>query len=532
LWEFLKQRISSLVAQLDEPETACRELIRIVQFLSGAERVALILYTPGQPHPPFWSENVKSEQRRYIRSVEKIVRSTGKEYFNEDPLLDPNLRDKASVLAVRPSYVFGMPIRVPGGEPTLAGFLYLDDTKPYAILSEPVRREIRQLSAELAKQLLSEGAARARAPEGGDVPASVPRLIHGPNSPLKDIRERIKLFASYKRQVPVIILGESGTGKDIVANQLHYWRFHHYHPRSNAPFYAVNCGALEPSLITSSLFGHLKGSYTGATMSRKGMIDAADGGTLFIDEIGVMPPEGQAKLLRFLEDSKVCPIGGTVPHDVDAWLVSATNEDLVARAHERLFRSDLLSRLHLAVINLPPLRDRPAADFEALTIHFCRSEAAGIGIEPPRISSEAWEKLRSHNWPLNVRELKNCITRAFLLSRNQTIKAGHIEFLFTTRPPQNAVRGELTVMTADVVQPWETAMIEHEKALIINALDKCNGSVDKAAKLLGIASQTAHKKIKAYGLEDCKRSSGAASRRAFLSNYQRVISRLWRPNEE
>ena len=216
-------------------------------------------------------------------------------------------------------------------------------------------------------------------------------------------------------EASVLIAGETGTGKELVAKALHQ-----HGPRRKGPFVAVNCAAIPATLLESEIFGHCKGAFTGAHQDRKGYADAASGGTLFLDEIGEMPLELQSKLLRFLENGEVRPVGSNVVHRVDVRLVAASNRDLLARVKEQAFREDLYYRLAVLVVDLPPLRDREG-DL-AFLAQFILRQSAESGLPSGTLTVAAMEALGQHPWPGNVRELQNALVRASAFCKDGEIK--------------------------------------------------------------------------------------------------------------
>ena len=211
----------------------------------------------------------------------------------------------------------------------------------------------------------------------------------------------------------VLILGESGTGKELIARSLHF-----NSARSAKPFLAVNCGALPESLLESELFGHTKGAFTGAIADKKGLFRSAEGGTLFLDEIGEMPMALQVRLLRALQEHEVTPVGSSTPQKFDARIVAATNRDLEKEVVAGNFREDLFYRLNVIEISLPPLRERPE-DIPALVRHFVSKSAASQNTVAKPIDEGSMNALRNYGWPGNVREMENCIERAFILSEDE-----------------------------------------------------------------------------------------------------------------
>ncbi len=285
----------------------------------------------------------------------------------------------------------------------------------------------------------------------------------------------------------VLILGESGTGKELVAQALHQ-----HSPRKERRFVAVNCAALSEGLIESELFGHVKGAFTGAIAPNEGRMVYADGGTLFLDEVGDMPLETQAKLLRVLETREVQPVGGNKTRPIDIRLLAATNRDLEERVQKGKFREDLLYRLKVVTIQLPPLRER-SADVPQLIDHFLAEMAERHGRSVRGISPEARTQLVRYAWPGNVRELRNVLENMVLLARADILDVDDL--------PVSVRDGAHSVPT-DSAEPALAgrSMAEMERALIAANLELVGGNRQKAAEILGIGERTLYRKIKEYGL--------------------------------
>ncbi|MHC4405645.1 MAG: sigma-54-dependent transcriptional regulator [Planctomycetota bacterium] len=280
--------------------------------------------------------------------------------------------------------------------------------------------------------------------------------------------------------VPVLVMGESGVGKEVVAQLIHRWSV-----RSDGPLVAANCAGLPESLIESELFGHTKGAFTGAGEARKGFFRAAHGGTLFLDEVGELPLHLQPKLLRALESGQITPVGSEVPVDVDSRLVAATNRDLGEAVNNGQFRDDLYYRINVVEMIVPPLTER-REDILPLARHFA-AEFAGA---PVRLSPQATQCLLAYGWPGNVRELRNAIQRACLLCRGDVILPEHL-------PPKIAAgasgAGERQVASGRLPQV--------ERATIIATLAECKGNRTQAAKKLGISRRTLIYKLRAIESE-------------------------------
>ena len=304
---------------------------------------------------------------------------------------------------------------------------------------------------------------------------------------LQDIR-RVQNFGS----VNVLITGESGTGKELVARAIHFGS-----SRARQPFIPVNCVAIPEELAESMLFGHVRGAFTGATMDRKGYFELAHGGTLFLDEIGDMPASLQAQLLRVLEDGRITPLGSTRERQVDVRIVAATNADVQAQIGVGAFRQDLYFRLAQFCVESPPLRER-REDIPMLATHFVRLFAQEMGVAEPGISSEALAALSLHDFPGNVRELKNVIERSLIESEGQTITPRHLH-IGSGRPKKAATDAASDTRSA-VVDPAASADLplnleEAETLLIRRALAETGGNIAEAARRLGVNRTRIYRKL-------------------------------------
>ncbi len=298
----------------------------------------------------------------------------------------------------------------------------------------------------------------------------------------------------------ILIRGESGTGKEVFARYIH-----ELSDRAEGRFLSLNCGALPEGLLESELFGHVKGSFTGAVRDKEGLFVAASGGTFFLDEVGEMAPATQVKLLRVLQQREVIPVGSTEAQAVDVRLIAATNRDLERDIEQGRFRSDLYYRLNVISIELPPLRDRPD-DIPLLAEHFLERQASDEGPEPgdnghPRrrasdrkktLSPEALAILQSYQWPGNVRELENVIERAVVLTKGLTIKSDALPPRLRQAPAEPLVKD----------QPHANPALEViERAYIEHVLRAESGNKTRAAEVLGIDPSTLYRKIKRYQLQ-------------------------------
>ena len=283
----------------------------------------------------------------------------------------------------------------------------------------------------------------------------------------------------------VLLQGESGTGKEVVARYIH-----DLSSRSGKPFLSINCGALPESLLESELFGHVKGSFTGASRDKEGLFSAAGEGTFFLDEIGETTPATQVKLLRVLQQREVIPVGATEAKAVNARVIAATNRDLEEEIKRGGFRSDLYYRLNVISIVLPPLRNRPG-DIALLADAFLR-RAGEVAGEPPKIlEPEAAEAMQRYSWPGNVRELENALERAVILAKGDTIPLSAL--------PERVVEPRSDPLVSEAVQANPT-LDTIERAYIMWVLENEGGNKPRTAEVLGIDPSTLYRKLSRYGL--------------------------------
>ncbi|HEY9507682.1 MAG TPA: sigma-54 dependent transcriptional regulator, partial [Gemmatimonadales bacterium] len=281
----------------------------------------------------------------------------------------------------------------------------------------------------------------------------------------------------------VLIQGESGTGKEVIARYIH-----NLSNRAEGPFLSINCGALPENLLESELFGHVKGSFTGAVRDKQGLFAAARGGSFFLDEVGEMPPSLQVKLLRVLQEREAIPVGATEAIPVDVRIIAATNRDLEEEIRRGNFRSDLFYRLNVIALNLPPLRER-RDDLLLLLEAFLQTMAQEGGTEPKALSSEALDAVMVYEWPGNVRELENALEHAVVLSRASLIEAGALPERITKR------RKEPLVAERSYRNPTLEVI---ERAYIMWVLQAEGGNKTRAAEVLGIDPSTLYRKLSRY----------------------------------
>jgi two-component system response regulator AtoC len=312
--------------------------------------------------------------------------------------------------------------------------------------------------------------------------------VHGIIGDSPGIQNVLRMISRLKdTRTPVLISGESGTGKELVARALHFRG-----SLAERPFVAVDCGSLVPTLIESELFGYEKGAFTGALRSKQGLLQSADTGTIFLDEVGELPLEMQAKILRFLQEKEVRPVGSNQKVKVDVRIMAATNRDLESDYQQGTFRKDLFFRLNVVTITLPPLRER-RSDIPTLAHWFLERLAPGRGVQ---ISGEAMKALLAYDWPGNVRELENCLERAIALTDRRMLDRDDL--------PATIVRAQIQSMAAhaapEVFSPSTTDLEDIERATIARVFSQVNGDKARAGKMLGISRATLYRKLKRYNI--------------------------------
>ncbi|MEZ0227786.1 MAG: sigma 54-interacting transcriptional regulator, partial [Planctomycetota bacterium] len=429
----------------------------------------------------------------------------------EDAVKDERFKKRASVVLEKPRSVLAAPIVLPGTEGPL-GVIYLEDrgtpgrfTKEHRellravsrLLAGPVRRwersERAQAELERARVVL------ARSAEAESRRHAEHKGLLGQSAVIREVHRAIDRVAA--SDLPVAIAGESGTGKELVARAVHAAS-----ARARGPFVAENVAALTDSLLEAELFGHARGAFTGAEMERPGLFEAASGGTLFLDEVGEMSPRLQAKLLRVLQEKEVRRIGEEQPRKIDVRLITATNKDLEQLAKEKQFRKDLLYRIRVLTVEVPPLRSR-REDIPLLVEHFLAQAVPGG--RAPRLSRDALQRLVHHEWPGNVRELENEAKKLAALNAEE----------IGTQDLSRAIRGEsgtdgdgasraaiedgaLAIIRAcESGKKLDEVIEAFEREAIARVLDELKANRTFTARKLGITRQGLHKKLKRYGFD-------------------------------
>jgi two-component system response regulator AtoC len=353
-------------------------------------------------------------------------------------------------------------------------------------LGEPV-----ELGSVVVMIVLAWSGPRAALPEA--VPVHAAAETSGSVVLIEPVMQRLQRIARRvaASEISVLILGETGSGKEILAETIH-----RYSPRRDRPLLRLNCASLSETLLESELFGHERGAFSGALHTKLGLLESVQGGTVFLDEVGEMPLALQAKLLRVIEDRKVTRVGGLSPTVIDVRFVSATNRDLDHEIAEGRFRADLYYRLNGIALELPPLRDRPA-EIEPLALLFLRRAAQAAGRRrPPTLSHAVRELLHHYHWPGNIRELRNVTERALVVcGDDQEITLDHLP-----------IRSMARVSSAHATLPSMprsgagAVSVDDERQRIVAALEQCAGNQSYAAKLLGISRTTLVKRLIEFDL--------------------------------
>jgi two-component system response regulator AtoC len=349
-------------------------------------------------------------------------------------------------------------------------------TKPFSPLEE-LRLFLRRM-AEKVRLVEENQFLRERADTESD--------LHGIVGASAKIQDVLRMISRLKdTRTPVLITGESGTGKELVARAIHFRGLF-----ANRPFVAVDCGSLVPTLIESELFGYEKGAFTGASKAKQGLFQAANGGTIFLDEIGELPPEMQAKMLRVLQEKEIRPVGSNQKIKVDVRVIAATNRDLEAEYRAGTFRKDLYFRLNVVTVHIPPLRDR-RSDIPMLVHWFLDRYAPG---KPIQVTNAAMKSLLQYEWPGNVRELENSIERAVALGDRRTIDVGDLPSAVVSASDGGETPSPLPA------SPSTTDLEDIERATIQRVFEQVRGDKAMAGKMLGISRATLYRKLKRYNI--------------------------------
>jgi transcriptional regulator with GAF, ATPase, and Fis domain len=389
-----------------------------------------------------------------------------------------------------------------------AGFLYLDSTRSAARTADEEHSFLVAFSMEAAsaleKTLLVDKIDQIEKSRFSVKPAIVRvkervtfQDLIGASAPMRHIYELVEGIRDM--DTTVLLTGSNGTGKDVIAKTIHYGG-----NRADKPFVSLNCSAIPRELLESELFGHEKGSFTGAHKQRIGHFESANGGTIFLNEIGDMPLELQPKLLHVLEDQKFYRVGGMVQISTNVRIIAATNKDLLSLVKQGRFREDLYYRINIFPIRIPDLRER-AEDIEPLCNYFLTTFCKLYGIPVKKISSEAMALLISYDWPGNVRELENLINRVIIMSKKETILSEDLPDYIVKRPESARAESRATLeetidsLLENVELSTADPILPKVEGMIVSKVVERIGDKTKAAAVLGISKPTVYAKLKRYG---------------------------------
>ncbi len=472
------QEMETLLNQMAEASTQLLEADRASIFLWDKPNHILV----GRPALGVPGGELRIPDNAGV--VGEVLRTGEPRRVSNREVRDPVNRQIDAKLSYQTRTLAAVPLRTPGGE--LLGVF------------EVINKRVGEFSADDEAALVELAAHAAVALENTqdreqllashrqmvDQAAEHVRLIG--NSPaIEALRSTVRRVAD--TELAVLVLGENGTGKEVVSQLIHYLS-----PRRDRPFVAVNCAAITETLLESELFGHEKGAFTDAHESRPGKFELAAGGTLLLDEIGDLSPGGQAKLLRVLEEKIVVRVGGSRPIPVDVRVIAATNQNLADLVRARKFRQDLYFRLNVVVLELPPLRDR-GDDTLLLAEHFLADFSRRARRKSPKFSLEARKRLQQHLWPGNVRELRNLMERLAFLVSGDVIEPGDLAFILS--PSQE------TTSLLVVDQPLSSATDRFQAEYIRKAIQRTGGNMSAAADLLGLHRSNLYRKMKQLGMD-------------------------------
>ncbi len=470
-----------------------RKVLESVLEVSPADRVAILLTEEGSSEIAAamgWSRRLGPNQPiQASRTILKRVIEEGVAILSNDVPGDESLQEAESLVAPQVCSVLAVPLNV---RELVLGALYLDASRPGVRFDEDLLElltalgNVAALAIANARQLeWLEGENRRLREE-----LSIQHNMVGESPAMEQVSQFISRVAS--RDSTVLIGGDSGTGKELVARAIH-----RNSSRAEKPFVAINCAAITETLLESELFGHEKGAFTGAVAQKKGKLETAEGGTVFLDEVGELAPSLQAKLLRVLQEREFERVGGTRPIKLDIRLIAATNRDLKEMAAQRQFRQDLYYRLNVVSLRMPALRER-REDIPLLASYFAARYSEKLKRRVLGISPKARACLQRYDWPGNVRELENAIERAIVL--------GSTEVILPEDLPDSVL--EQTVEAEEPVSALHDALRETKKQLILKAIEQAGGSYTEAAGLLGVHPNHLFRLIRTLNLKSKRQREG------------------------
>jgi Nif-specific regulatory protein len=484
-------KVSTTINAIRGVEELQKTLLELLFEVVPAERGAILLIDPSPQGDEKEFGSVFGLDRRrgqdesisVSRTVTKWVLHHGESLLISNQNDAKGFEGSDSLLEQRPGSVLCVPLVMLG---RTLGVIYLDTKEPDTLFDKDHLQLVSAISAITAVAIENARHIEWLVSENQRLIAdfNIEHNMVGESPRIRDVLQFIAKVAP--TDSTVLLSGESGTGKELAARAIHL-----NSGRVNKPFMAVNCAALAESLLESELFGHEKGSFTGALMQKKGRLEIADGGTLFLDEIGELSPALQVKLLRVLQEREFERVGGTRTIKVDIRLITATNKNLEEAVNDNSFRQDLYYRLNVVSLEMPPLRDRQE-DIPLLANYFAAKYSEKCNRRISGIAPEAQARLLGYDWPGNVRELENAIERAVVLGTTDRILLEDLpESLLETEPPA----------TAPATKYLE-AVAQTKKQIILNAVEQAKGSFTEAAKLLGVHPNYLHRLVRNLNLKE------------------------------
>ncbi|HEX9425149.1 MAG TPA: sigma 54-interacting transcriptional regulator [Pyrinomonadaceae bacterium] len=484
-------KVSTTINAIRGVEELQKTLLELLFEVVPAERGAILLTDPGPQGDPLEFASVfgldrrrgQDESIKVSRSVTKRVLQHGESLLINNQTESTDFESADSLIADRPGSILCVPLIML--ERTL-GVIYLDTKEPEAVFDKDHLQLVSAISAITAVAIENARHIEWLVSENQRLIAdfNIEHNMVGESQAMRNVLQFVSKVAP--THSTVLLSGESGTGKELVARAIHQ-----NSKRADRPFMAVNCAALAESLLESELFGHEKGSFTGALAMKKGRLEIADGGTVFLDEIGELSLALQVKLLRVLQERDFERVGGTRTIKVDIRLITATNKNLEDAAAAGTFRQDLYYRLNVVGLEMPPLRERQE-DIPLLANYFAAKYGEKCNRRITGISTEAQARLLGYDWPGNVRELENAIERAVVL--------GNTDRILLEDLPESIIESE-PAATAPGTK-YHEAVAQTKKQIILNAMQQAKGSYTDAAKLLGVHPNYLHRLVRNLNLKD------------------------------
>lgn len=488
-----------LLADLEVDRVLKVAMDRLIE-ISEAERGLIILFDKNrdiifETARNLNKQDVERPKFEVSRTIINKVKIEGIPLFLKNAYEDPQLKKSDSVASLKILSVICLPLKK---DEEIFGVIYLDNRTVRGVFKEQIF-EFVTIYGDFISLAAYNALERKKMKNTVNILEAELRskyqfeAIIGSHTKMMEILRLVSQVAVTK--APVLIEGESGTGKELIAKAIHF-----NSPRHDKPFVCMDCGAIPDSLLESSLFGHEKGSFTGAISYHKGKFELADGGTLFLDEVDEMSPALQVKLLRILQWGEYTPVGSESSKKCDVRIVAASKQPLQKLVSERKFRDDLYYRLNIIRIELPPLRERKE-DIPLLINHILQNVCKNLAKPLPALSPEVKRLLRNYSYPGNIRELENIIKHAAILCHGNTIELEHLPIEIRTRPAKDE---ETEILNLSFQEAKKQVMEDFERRYLCKVLQDSNGIISKAAKLAGMHEKNFHTKIAKYGIRGNK----------------------------